>query len=117
MHTTAAGSNPPNRQGEQYPVVVIQNVNGDLYDVVKLSTGYELPQPKYTRGNDMRKAFAEYKKSIKDEGHQEGVEKRNNEIVTNMLIEHLPIATIEKCTRLPLDQILQIAKANNIQLS
>ena len=105
-----------------------QNVNGDLYNVVKLSTGYELPQPKYTRGNDMRKAFAEYKKSIKDEGHREGhregllegllegVEKRNNEIVTNMLMEHLPIVTIEKYTRLSLDQILQIAKANNIPL-
>ena len=72
----------------------------------------------------MRKAFAEYKKSIKDEGHREGllkgvlegVEKRNNEIVTNMLMEHLPIVTIEKYTRLSQDQILQIAKANNIPL-
>ena len=67
-----------------------QNVNGDLYDVVKFSTGYELPQPKYARGNDMRKAFAEYKKSIRDEGHQEGLQEgiqkvtdeRNNEIIT-----------------------------------
>ena len=73
-------------------------MNGDLYDVVKFSTGYELPQPKYARGNDMRKALAEYKKSIKDEGHleglqegiqrgvqegiQKGAEERNNEIVT-----------------------------------
>ena len=99
-------------------------MNGDLYDVVKFSTGYELPQPKYARGNDMRKAFAEYKKSIKDEGVQEGIqegiqrgaEERNNEIVTNMLMEHIPMATIEKCTRLPFEQILQIAKANNIQI-
>ena len=64
----------------------------------------------------MRKAFAEYKKSIKDEGVLEGVEKRNNEIVTNMLMEHFPMATIEKCTRIPIDLILQIAKANNIPL-
>ena len=91
-------------------------MNGDLYDVVKFSTDYELPQPKYARGNDMRKAFAEYKKSIKDEGIQEATEKRNNEIVTNMLMEHIPMATIEKCTRLPFEQILQIAKANNIQI-
>ena len=87
-------------------------MNGDLYDVVKFSTGYELPQPKYARGNDMRKAFAEYKKSIKDEAAEE----RNNEIVTNMLMDHCPITTIEKYTRLPLEQILQIAKANNIQI-
>ena len=107
-----------------------RSVNGDLYDVVKFSTGYELPQPKYTRGNDMRKAFAEYKKSVRDEGHQEGLlegiqeglqkglqkgaEKRNNEIVANMLKDHCPMAAIEKYTRLPLEQILQIAKANNI---
>ena len=76
----------------------------------------------------MRKAFAEYKKSIKDEGYREGyqegllegllegVEKSNNEIVTNMLMEQIPIAKIEKWTRLSLDQILQIAKANNIPL-
>ena len=89
-----------------------QSVNGDLYDVVKFSTGYELPQPKYARGNDMRKAFAEYKKSIKDEA----VEESRNEIVTNMLMDHCPITTIEKYTRLPLEQILQIAKANNIQM-
>ena len=90
-----------------------QNVNGDLYNVVKLSTGYDLPQPKYTRGNDMRKAIVEYKKSVK----AEGAEERNNEIVTNMLMEHLPVATIEKYTRIPIDQILQIAKTNNIPLS
>ena len=84
----------------------------------------------------MRKAFAEYKKSIKDEGHleglqegsqrgvqegiqkgiQKGVEESRNEIVTNMLMEHCPVTTIEKYTRLPLEQILQIAKANNIQM-
>ena len=72
----------------------------------------------------MRKAFAEYKKSIKDEGYREGyqegllegVEKSNNEIVTNMLMEQIPIAKIEKWTRLSQDQILQIAKANNIPL-
>ena len=90
-----------------------QNVNGDLYDVVKLSTGYELPQPKYTRGNDMRKAFAEYKRSVK----AEAAEENSREIAANMLKEHFSMASIEKCTRLPLDQILQIAKANNIQLS
>ncbi|MBR5839068.1 MAG: hypothetical protein IKZ84_11035, partial [Victivallales bacterium] len=90
----------------------IQNVNGDLYDVVKLSTGYELPQPKHTRGNDMRKAFAEYKRSVK----AEAAEETSREIAANMLKKHFSMALIEECTRLPLDQILQIAKANNIQL-
>ena len=112
MHTTPAGSNPPNRQGEQYPVAVIPSVNGDLYDVVKLSTGYELPQPKYTRGNDMRKAFAEYKRIVR----AEAAEENSREIAANMLREQIPISKIEKWTRLSQEQILQIAKANNIQL-
>ena len=79
-----------------------------MYDVVKLSTGYELPQPTYTKGNDMRKAFAEYKKGIRDENRRE--------IAANMLREQIPISKIEKWTRLSQEQILQIAKANNIQL-
>ena len=57
----------------------------------------------------MRKAFAEYKKSVKEEN--------SREIAANMLKDHCPVATIEKYTQLSLDQILQIAKANNIQLS
>ena len=56
----------------------------------------------------MRKAFAEYKKGIRDENRRE--------IAANMLKKHFSMALIEECTRLPLDQILQIAKANNIQL-
>ncbi|MBR5838289.1 MAG: hypothetical protein IKZ84_07050 [Victivallales bacterium] len=56
----------------------------------------------------MRKAFAEYKKSVKEEN--------SREIAANMLKKHFSMASIEECTRLPLDQILQIAKANNIQL-
>ena len=84
----------------------------------------------------MRKAFAEYKKSIKEEGAQEGIQKgiqkgiqegiqkgiqkgaeeSRNEIVTNMLMDHCPIATIEKYTQLRQEQILQIARTNNIPL-
>ena len=60
----------------------------------------------------MRKAFAEYKKSVK----AEAAEENRREIAANMLREQIPISKIEECTRLPLDQILQIAKANNIQL-
>ena len=33
-----------------------------------------------------------------------------------MLMDHCTIATIEKYTQLPQEQILQIAKANNISL-
>ena len=87
-------------------------MNGDLYDVVKLSTGYELPQPKYTRGNDMRKAFAEYKRIVR----AEAAEENSREIAANMLREQIPISKIEKWTRLSQEQILQIAKANNISL-
>ena len=56
----------------------------------------------------MRKAFAEYKKGIRDENRRE--------IAANMLREQIPISKIEKWTRLSQEQILQIAKANNIQL-
>ena len=68
----------------------------------------------------MSTAIEEYKKSVKDEGRlegsQEGADERNNEIVTNMLKDHCAMTTIEKYTQLPQEQILQIAKANNIPL-
>ena len=60
----------------------------------------------------MRKAFAEYKRSVK----AEAAEENSREIAVNMLKKHFSMTSIEECTRLPLDQILQIAKANNIQL-
>ena len=55
-----------------------------------------------------REAIEEYKQNVKDE--------RDTQIVTNMLKDHCPIATIEKYTQLQHEQILQIAKANNIPL-
>ena len=68
----------------------------------------------------MSTAIEEYKKSVKDEGRQEGrqegADERNNEIVTNMLKDHCAMTTIEKYTQLPQEQILQIARANNIPL-
>ena len=64
----------------------------------------------------MSTAIEEYKKSVKDEGRQEGADERNNEIVTNMLMDHCAMATIEKYTQLQHEQIIQIAKANNIPL-
>ena len=84
----------------------------------------------------MSTAIEEYKKSVREEGRQEGREEgrqkgreegrqegrqegaqeSRNEIVTNMLMDHCTIATIEKYTQLPQEQILQIAKANNISL-
>ena len=68
----------------------------------------------------MSTAIEEYKKSVKDEGRQEGrqegADERNNEIVTNMLKDHCAMTTIEKYTQLPQEQILQIAKANNIHM-
>ena len=64
----------------------------------------------------MSTAIEEYKKSVREEGRQEGADERNNEIVTNMLKDHCAMTTIEKYTQLPQEQILQIAKANNIPL-
>ena len=72
----------------------------------------------------MSTAIEEYKKSVREEGRLEGREEgrlegadeRNNEIVTNMLKDHCTMATIEKYTQLQQEQILQIARANNIPL-
>ena len=56
----------------------------------------------------MSTAIEEYKKSVKDE--------RDTQIVTNMLHENMSISVIEKVTNMPHEQIIQIAKANNIPL-
>jgi predicted transposase YdaD len=68
----------------------------------------------------MSTAIEEYKKSVKEEGReegrQEGAEESRNEIATNMLMDHCAMETIEKYTQLPQEQIIQIAKANNIPL-
>ena len=56
----------------------------------------------------MSTAIEEYKKSVKDE--------RDTQIVTNMLQENMSISVIEKVTNMPHEQIIQIAKANNIPL-
>ena len=93
-----------------------RSVDRELYNVVKISTGFDLPIPQQPKGNNMGTAIEEYKKSVKDEGRQEGADERNNEIVTNMLKDHCAMTTIEKYTQLPQEQILQIAKANNIPL-
>ncbi|MBR5838038.1 MAG: hypothetical protein IKZ84_05775 [Victivallales bacterium] len=84
------------------------NVNSDIYNVVRLTSGFELPQPTKPKGNDMKKDITAFKQSLKDEGR--------NEIVTNMLKDHCPISTIEKYSQLSQEQIIQIAKANNIPL-
>ena len=64
----------------------------------------------------MSTAIEEYKKSVIEEYKQNVKDESRNEIVTNMLKDHCPISTIEKYTQLPQEQILQIAKANNIPL-
>ena len=68
----------------------------------------------------MSTAIEEYKKSVKNEGRQEGrqegAEERDIQIVTNMLHENMSISVIEKVTNMPHDQIIQIAKMNNIPL-
>jgi hypothetical protein len=87
-------------------------VDRELYNVVKISTGFDLPIPQQPKGNNMSTAIEEYKKSVKEEG----VEENRNEIVTNMLHENMSISVIEKVTNMPHDQIIQIAKANNIPL-
>ena len=101
-----------------------RSVDRELYNVVKISTGFDLPIPQQPKGNNMSTAIEEYKKSVKDEGRlegrqegrQEGADERNKEIVTNMLKDHCAMTTIEKYTQLPQEQILQIARANNIPL-
>ena len=84
------------------------NVNSDIYNVVRLTSGFELPQPTKTKGNDMKKDITAFKQSLKDEGR--------NEIVANMLKENMSMSIIEKATKLSEQQIIQIAKANNIPL-
>ena len=56
----------------------------------------------------MKKDITAFKQSLKDEGR--------NEIVTNMLKENMSMSIIEKATKLSEQQIIQIAKANNIPL-
>ena len=84
------------------------NVNSDIYNVVRLTSGFELPQPTKPTGNDMKKDITAFKQSRKDEGR--------NEIVANMLKENMSMSIIEKVTKLSEQQIIQIAKANNIPL-
>ena len=79
-----------------------------MYDVVNISTGFDLPIPLQPKENNMSTAIEEYKKSVKDE--------RDTQIVTNMLHENMSISVIEKVTNMPHEQIIQIAKANNIPL-
>ena len=43
-------------------------------------------------------------------------EKKEKEIITNMLQEHFSITSIEKATKVPQNRIIEIAKANNIPL-
>ena len=101
-----------------------RSVDRELYDVVKISTGFDLPIPQQPKGNNMSTAIEEYKKSVKDEGRlegrqegrQEGADERNNEIVTNMLKKKCSLAMIEDFIQISQKQIIQIAKANNIPL-
>ncbi len=68
------------------------------------------------REEGRQKGREEGRQEGREEGRQEGAQESRNEIVTNMLMDHCTIATIEKYTQLPQEQILQIAKANNISL-
>ena len=43
-------------------------------------------------------------------------QKRDAEIITNMLQDYCSITLIEKVTKVPQDRIIEIAKANNIPL-
>ena len=60
----------------------------------------------------MSTAIEEYKKNVREEGAEES----RNKIVTNMLKKKCSLAMIEDILQIPLDKILQIAKANNIPL-
>ena len=56
----------------------------------------------------MSTAIEEYKKSVKEESR--------NEIVTNMLKKKCSLAMIEEFIQISQEQIIKIAKANNIPL-
>ncbi len=60
----------------------------------------------------MKKDTITFEEHIK----QKGAEENSKQIITNMLQEHFSITTIEKCTKVPQDRIIEIAKANNIPL-
>ena len=64
----------------------------------------------------MSTAIEEYKKSVIEEYKQNVKDERDTQIVTNMLHENMSISVIEKVTNMPQEQIIQIAKANNIPL-
>ncbi len=68
----------------------------------------------------MSTAIEEYKKSVKQEAIEEYKQsikdERDIQIVTNMLKKKCSLAMIEDILQIPLDKILQIAKANNIPL-
>ena len=97
-----------------------RSVDRELYNVVKISTGFDLPIPQQPKGNNMSTAIEEYKKSVKQEAIEEYKQnvkdERDTQIVTNMLHENMSISVIEKVTNMPHEQIIQIAKANNIPL-
>ena len=60
----------------------------------------------------MSTAIEEYKKSVREEGAEE----RDTQIVTNMLKKKYSLAMIEDITQISQEQIIQIARANNIPL-
>ena len=91
---------------------VFQNVNRELYSVVRWSSGLRLPRPKHKRGNNMKKDYITFEEHIK----QKCEKAKESEIITNMLQEHCPITSIEKLTKVPHNRILEIAKTNNIPL-
>jgi len=97
-----------------------RSVDRELYNIVKISTGFDLPTPIQPKGNNMSTAIEEYKKSVKNEGRLEGrlegAEERDIQIVTNMLKKKCSLAMIEDFIQISQKQIIQIAKANNIPL-
>ena len=93
-----------------------RSVDRELYNIVKISTGFDLPTPIQPKGNNMSTAIEEYKKSVKNEGRLEGADERDIQIVTNMLKKKCSLAMIEDFIQISQKQIIQIAKANNIPL-
>ena len=93
-----------------------RSVDRELYNVVKISTGFDLPIPQQSKGNNMSTAIEEYKKSVIEEYKQNVKDERDTQIVTNMLKKKYSLAMIEDITQISQEQIIQIAKANNIPL-
>ena len=88
------------------------DLDAEMYNVVHLTSGFELPPPTHPKENDMKKDLTAVKEILR----KEGAEEKSATIVANMLMKKCPLTMIEDYIQISRDKILQIAKANNIPI-